>query len=114
MAERLATYDFTNSSIISNAQDRMTYPWDEWFDGSIWRIEQGLDFKTHPLMMERIIRTRATARKAKIVLRHEPSLRSDPFGYIVFRRTDVSPSQETEGNTHTPVTPSKRPVRGRS
>ncbi|NBZ97082.1 MAG: hypothetical protein EBR40_11805, partial [Proteobacteria bacterium] len=60
---------------------------------SIWRIEQGVDFKTHPLMMERIIRTRATARKAKIVLRHEPHnagiAHHNPFGYIVFQRTDV-------------------------
>lgn len=89
MSERLTHYDFSKPSIIT-ASDRMNYPWDEWFDGGIWRIEQGVDFKTHPLMMERIIRTRATARKAKIVLRHEPRPGTqDPFGYIVFQRTDV-------------------------
>lgn len=116
MANRLATYDFTNSSTISNAQDRMMYPWDEWFDGSIWRIEQGVDFKTHPLMMERIIRTRATARKVKIVLRHEPTDESNPFGFIVFRRTDVSAPETSlvETQPHTGVTPTKRPVRVRS
>lgn len=103
MATRLETYDFSGQSSISNAEDRMTYPWNEWFDGSIWRIEQGVDFKTHPLMMERIIRTRATGRKVKIVLRHEPS------GYIVFRRTDV-PIPTFEPRTNTAV-PSKRPVR---
>lgn len=116
MAERLATYDFTNSSTISNAQDRMMYPWNEWFDGSIWRIEQGVDFKTHPLMMERIIRTRATARKVKIVLRHEPSDQLNPFGFIVFRRTDAPPIEQpvATGEPHTAVTTSKRPVRVRS
>ena len=126
MSERLTTYDFSKSSIITSTE-RMNYPWDEWFDGSIWRIEQGVDFKTHPLMMERIIRTRATARKAKIVIRHEPRTAGDhdPFGYIVFQRTDipqpwaplmlVKPSPE-ELNTQfalvdaAPVR-SKRPVR---
>lgn len=123
MAQRLTTYDFSKPSNITT-QDRMSYPWDQWFDGSIWRIVQGEDFKTHPLMMERIIRTRATARKAKIIIRHE----GDPFGAIVFRRTDVpeptwvvapTPAPTTtneefalvDGQSHTPVTRSKRPVR---
>jgi hypothetical protein len=127
MAQRLNTYDFSKPSNITT-QDRMSYPWDQWFDGSIWRIEQGVDFKTHPLMMERIIRTRATARKAKIVIRHE-GVANDPFGVIVFRRTDVpmpsnwtvapTPAATTtneqfavvDGPAHTPVTRSKRPVR---
>lgn len=144
MSERLSTYDFTKSSNITSTE-RMNYPWDQWFDGSIWRIEQGVDFKTHPLMMERIIRTRATARKAKIVIRHEPKalvgtskgVSYDPFGYIVFQRTDIpqppmpvlwtvahvpalTPEMKAQANeqfalvdgpAHTPVTRSKRPVR---
>lgn len=140
MANRLTTYDFSKPSNITT-QDRMSYPWDQWFDGSIWRIEQGVDFKTHPLMMERIIRTRATARKAKIIIRHEPlhacDAQTNPFGLIVFRRTDVpeppqpvmwtvahvpalTPEMQAQANEqfalvdgqdHTPVTRSKRPVR---
>jgi hypothetical protein len=27
----------------------MNDPWDDWFDSSIWRIEQWVDFETHPL-----------------------------------------------------------------
>jgi len=120
MSERLTTYDFSRPSAITSSE-RMNYPWDDWFDGSIWRIEQGVDFKTHPLMMERIIRTRATARKAKIVLRHDPRSAEDPFGFIVFRRTDIdAPAQRSAAMVHpssagpptgfTIVRP-KRPVR---
>ena len=121
MAQRLSTYDFSKTSAITSTE-RMTYPWDEWFDGSIWQIEQSKDFMTHPLMMERIIRTRATARKAKLILRHE-GRDGEPFGIIVFRRVDIPmpefhPNGETTGPveaitepTQTVVTRSKRPVR---
>ena len=111
MSERLTSYDFTKSSITST--DRMKYPWEEWFDGSIWRITQGDDFKTHPLMMERIIRTRATAWKAKIVVRHEAVGNLDPFGCIVFQRTDVAPAPVLVPQVPTPIRPypAKRPVR---
>jgi hypothetical protein len=47
-------------------------------------------------MMERIIRTRATARGAKVRLRHQPKTefngkrgKANPFGLIVVQRTDV-------------------------
>ena len=112
MSKRLTSYDFTKPSTITST-DRMKYPWEEWFDGSIWRITQGDDFKTHPLMMERIIRTRATAWKAKIVIRHEAVQSVDPFGCIVFQRTDVAPAPVLVPQVPTPIRsyPAKRPVR---
>lgn len=66
------------------------YPWHEWFDGSIWRIEQGVDFDIHPLMMERVLRTKTTSCKGNIVIRHEGlnGLR-EGMGAIVFQRTDL-------------------------
>lgn len=39
MAEQLKSYEFTKSS-----GRRSKYPWDEWLDGTIWRVKQGEDF----------------------------------------------------------------------
>lgn len=36
MAEKLDTYDF--------ARRGPTHPWDEWTDGSIWKVKVGEDF----------------------------------------------------------------------
>jgi len=92
MAERLRTFDFTAQSAITSAESkgRNRYPWHDWFDGDIWKITQGEDFETSPLMMERIIRTRASNKhhKAKVTLRHIPALNGDKPA-IVLQRTDV-------------------------
>src|SRR5262245_12280937 len=87
MATRLKTFDFSQVSKLTIA-DKASYPWDDWFDGDIWELKQGEDFEGHPLMMERIIRTRATGKKAKITMRHIPE-NGDPWGTIVLQRTDV-------------------------
>jgi hypothetical protein len=93
MAEKLRTFDWTPASAITpEGTEKVVYPWEEWLDGDIWQLREGDDFVTHPLMMERIIRTRATARGAKVRLRHQPlngDRNSDPFGVIVLQRTDV-------------------------
>jgi hypothetical protein len=95
MATKLNKFDFSVPSSITTTE-KAVYPWDEWLDGDIWQIEQGEDFETHPLMMERIIRTRATARGAKVRLRHQPKVpyngkrgKVNPFGLIIVQRTDV-------------------------
>jgi hypothetical protein len=92
MAERLRTFDFTAQSAITAAwsKGRNRYPWDDWFDGDIWKLTQGEDFDTSPLMMERIIRTRASNKnhKAKVTLRHLPSVNGDAAS-IVLQRTDI-------------------------
>jgi hypothetical protein len=87
MATKLKTFDFTSPSKLT-VSEKATYPWDEWLDGDIWELRQGEDFEGHPLMMERIIRTRATGRKAKISLRHVP-INGEPWGVIVLRRNDI-------------------------
>jgi hypothetical protein len=91
MATKLKTFDFTAPSAITQPTEKAVYPWEQWLDGDIWQIREGEDFTTHPLMMERIIRTRATARGAKVRLRHQPlnGDRSDPFGVIILQRSDV-------------------------
>lgn len=92
MAERLRSFDFTAQSAITAAESkgRNRYPWNDWFDGDIWKITQGTDFDTSPLMMERIIRTRASNKnhKAKVTLRHIPALNGDSAS-IVLQRTDI-------------------------
>ena len=92
MAEKLRSFDFTMQSAITSAESkgRNRYPWTEWFDGDIWKITQGEDFDTSPLMMERIIRTRASnkSHRAKVTLRHLPALNGDKPA-IVLQRTDV-------------------------
>lgn len=88
MATILSTYDFKPPSEVTRTP-RQSYPWEQWLDGNIWRLVQGEDFQPHPLMMERIIRTRATAKRAKVHLRHE-ALNGDFTGVIVVQRTDIS------------------------
>ena len=92
MAERLRSFDFTAQSAITSAESkgRNRYPWDEWFDGDIWKITRGEDFDAEPLMMERIIRTRASNKnhRAKVTLRHLPALNGDAPA-IVLQRTDI-------------------------
>jgi hypothetical protein len=87
MATKIKTFDFDQPSTLTTT-DKATYPWDLWFDGDIWEITWNEDFQTHPLMMERIIRTRATGRGAKVRLRHVPT-NGDPWGRIIVQRTDL-------------------------
>jgi hypothetical protein len=92
MATKLKTFDFEQPSTLTTT-DKATYPWEQWFDGDIWKLRWEEDFHTHPLMMERIIRTRATGRGAKVRLRHVP-MNGDPWGEIVVQRTDqVGPEE---------------------
>jgi len=99
MATKLRTFDFSQPSVITSPNEKAVYPWDEWLDGDIWQLTQGEDFDTHPLMMERIIRTRATARRTKVRLRHQPldgRRNGDPFGVIILQRTDVKGPAEAK------------------
>jgi hypothetical protein len=92
MATKLRTFDFSKASNLTQSTEKgWAYPWEQWLDGDIWQLTEGEDFQTHPLMMERIIRTRATSRKAKVRIKHLP-LSEDaeqPFGILVVQRTDV-------------------------
>ena len=99
MAKRVTKSEkFWNEPSRLTRTEKATYPWDDWLDGNTWRIVQGEDFYPHPLMMERIIRTRATGRNAKIRMRHlalDATDEANPFGIIILERTDLTP--ETNG-----------------
>ena len=94
MSRKLKSYDFTQPSSLTMA-DKAVYPWDEWFDGDIWELTAGEDFQGHPLMMERIIRTRATGKHARVSLRHIP-MNGEPWGKIVLQRTDVQGPEQVK------------------
>lgn len=95
MAEKLTKFDFKKPSEITSTE-KMPYPWATWLDGDIWKLTEGEDFYTHPLMMERIIRTRATSRKARVRLRHAPLNGDSPFGVIILQRTDIMGPNEAK------------------
>ncbi len=42
MSEILESYNFTSSGRKS------IYPYDEWFDGQIWKLTKGFDFECQP------------------------------------------------------------------
>jgi hypothetical protein len=89
MATKLKTYDFGPQSKLTTGK-KADYPWEDWFDGDIWQITMGDDFEGNPLMMERIIRSRAVSRDAKVKLRHVGiDENSNGMGVIVFQRTDI-------------------------
>ena len=96
MATKLRKFDWQKPSEITTG-DKTQYPWHQWFDGDIWQLEEGEDFHTHPLMMERIIRTRATLRKSKVRMRHVPR-NGDQWGYLVVQRTDIAGPAEQRRN----------------
>ena len=88
MATKLKEFDFSHQSRLTPLGEQDDYPWDEWFDGDIWQIEHGVDFTPHPLMMERIVRTRVVSREGKVTMRHV-GLNGEPWGIIVLQRTDI-------------------------
>lgn len=99
MATKLKEFDFSPPSTLTTMPGKATYYWDDWFDGDIWQLTQGEDFYGHPLMMERITRTRATTRKAKIQLRHV-GVNGDSYGRLIIQRTDIEgPNQRKRRET---------------
>lgn len=92
MATKLRDFDFTHQSKLTPSGGKDSYPWDDWFDGDIWQITYGEDFDSHPLMMERIIRTRIVGREGKVTLRHV-GIDDEPWGIIVLRRSDIEGPQ---------------------
>lgn len=92
MATKLKTFDWSQPSLLTTT-DKATYDWDNWFDGDIWELTHREDFYGHPLMMERIIRTRATSKKARIRLRHVP-FNGEPWGKLIVQRIDITGPSE--------------------
>jgi hypothetical protein len=71
MATILPTYDWTRASAhIENARSR-AYPWEEWLDGQIRKLDRGEDFDGPSMSVERVIRTSANRRGIRVRIRVE-------------------------------------------
>ncbi len=75
MAERLENYEFANK-----AGRPLKYPWDEWLDGSVWRITRGADFDAKPSSVRSGVYRSAQQRG----LRTESRIEGDS---VIFRAT---------------------------
>lgn len=100
MAKTLKKYNWAAKT--PSVRPKTNYPWQDWFDGQIWKLTHGEDFQCHPLMMERIVRTRATSKQAKVQVRHEDITGDpdNPFGVLIIQRTNLAPEAS---NGHKPV-----------
>lgn len=61
------------------------YPWDQWFDGSIWRLKQYEDFEVHVESMRSAIYMAAT-RKGVKVKTHIPRSKQQIYVQKIGRR----------------------------
>lgn len=89
MAEVITAFD---PEVPVEHDRQRKYPWDQWFDGQIWRLTPGVDFENHPLVIERQIRTRASARKVAVHIQHGPD-----YAYLNIQATArPEPSHEQQ------------------
>lgn len=56
MAEKVDSFEFLNRG------ERGKYPWNEWLDGSIWKLKAGDDFKTNEKTFQGVARVAAYKR----------------------------------------------------
>ena len=79
MAERLENYEFGKAS-----GRPPKYPWDEWLDGSTWRITRGADFDGKVVSMRKMVSLAGRQRG----LRAETRIEGDS---LIFRATSKTP-----------------------
>ena len=85
MATILRSYDWSVVSRTNKRARSRNYPWDDWFDGRIWQLEQGTDFDGPAVSLERVIRTSANRRGIKV------RIRIDEGAVVVQRHEDGDP-----------------------
>ena len=47
------------------------YPWDQWFDGQVWKLEEGVDFKGTVFMFRRGLSAKASLKGGKVATRSD-------------------------------------------
>jgi hypothetical protein len=71
MATILPQYDWTRASAhVEKARSR-AYPWEEWLDGQIRKLDRITDFDGPAMSVERVIRTSANRRGIRVRIRVE-------------------------------------------
>lgn len=68
MARRLKTYDFGDRY---RDNGRIGHPWDEWLDGSPWRLKRGTDFEATVKNFQAHVARAASARGLSIRTKRE-------------------------------------------
>jgi len=69
MSTILKSYDWSFVSRTNKRARSQNYPWNDWFDGRIHRLEPGVDFDGPAAGLERVIRTSANRRGIKVRIR---------------------------------------------
>jgi hypothetical protein len=59
MAERV------DSSLLTSTRNKHDYPWDDWLDGSTWKVVKGVDFTVPVSSMRSECYIQAAKRKGK-------------------------------------------------
>ena len=59
MANKIAEFTFRGPG-------SKCHPWDEWLDGNIWKVTQGIDFPGQPRYFRNSIHTQAKNRGLKV------------------------------------------------
>jgi hypothetical protein len=62
------------------------YPWDEWFDGSVWELVPGEDFKGQPTTFRSSAVAQAARRDGKVRTRRITNADGDDRLYLQFYR----------------------------
>ena len=93
MATVLRSFDWARTG---RQQDSRTvaYPWDDWLDGRIWRLDPGKDFTCPPKSLESVIRTTANRRGVRVHIRVQPT------GHVVLQRHAATSMKRSV--THSP------------
>jgi len=71
MATILPQYDWTRASTHVDKARSRAYPWEEWLDGQIRKLDRGPDFDGPAMSVERVIRTSANRRGIRVRIRVE-------------------------------------------
>ena len=67
------------------------YPWGQWFDGRVWRLEEGIDFNGAASQFRRGLGARATRSGGKVATRSDGK-----FLYIQFTKGVTPPPAAKE------------------
>lgn len=72
----------------------MSYPWDDWLDGSTWRLERGVDYKVATTAMRAYVYRAARARGVDVETVRGDNGQSLTIRRIVLERDDPGPAAE--------------------
>lgn len=107
MATILKSYNW--DKISRNTDSRSAaYPWDDWFDGRIWKLKPEKDFTVPAFALERVIRTSANRRGMFV------KVRITEDGYVIVQAFQSADEAQAAGNGKTAAkkaTPVKAPAK---